>query len=962
MTAALLSKNKERQRIEMKKKLLVKASALACSLALVFSCATFTSLAQKDYTVKEKVTISNPESVDVATLYNVSDNKSLSDLSDLKNPQSFSSNANSVVKKSSGNFQGTLGVLTQINDIDLTKISVDEWSYTVSAEIPASAKQSHFGWLDSWTKVGSTVNNEGGVYTVTDGDTEYGIVATCITEDSGYYRMIFTSTLSSLVGRKVGGKITVAENNAELTEGLPNSSNIGFGDPYNVYWNSNPAVKVEYKNNNDGTHTYTVTALNVFTKNDDNSFTAIDGGKILKQTVVADDSEANTGYVLLGAGHSYGDTTAVTLSDFSVSYTQVTDFTTACEAFVNANPVITELDENTFKVTADTAYAKKTELNSLLSAYNALDPKVKSVIDKNYADLESKINAAIKLCENAIAIYGKFTTPETVTVDNATSVDVATLYNVKNGALSTDSYFTGGSNITYTANGNYNGTLGVLTKVNDVDLTKVDVNEWSYKISATDVSESAFGYLHTWSKIGSTVEKTEDGYSVINGDTSYDCLASNFKKQDDGYYRLIAFGSTNFAGRYTGGEISVADGEPTLTKSVLNNVSFNNDFKIYWKDIPAVKVEYKDNKDGTHLYTVTALDVYTLNEETKEYESAGNVVLNSLTVTDGSEQDTNYVLIGGGKDSGRSDKLVYSDFSVSYTVDKDITEDCIVVLSAGNGIYEKFGDTLGDLVITNSNLAEVNANLAALEASYNGADETVKTAIDAKDFSTKLAYYKNYADAVAKTAHAELLGVQLKNESSVEASDLRFVVKYEANTASGYTVSSYGAVVVPNQVRGNNPDLTRKIDVVSGKEDYFVDVNVESDTVTVDGNNRFYVNVTNSKGKPGLLFDCRPYVVYTNGTDEFTVYADNAVADTDVTEGQATKCALFAAKKLSESITSKLGTDVTYPDGFDSTSYPAIIEKINKLEAGDTSLGKTTAEEKKAVFAFVAMNYDAYKA
>lgn len=958
MTAALLSKNKERQRIEMKKKLLVKASALACSLALVFSCATFTSLAQKDYTVKEKVTISNPESVDVATLYNYNGNqKNLTN-----NGQSFKKSGNTVVQKSGNNFQATLGVLAEINGTDLTNIKADEWSYTMTADIPASGKVSNFGYLNSWGKIASTVKNEDEVYTVTDGDAQYGVIASSIVEDNSYYRMAFSSNLTQFSAREVGGTITVTDGTAEMSSALP-EGNIGFKDPYNIYWNSNPTVKVEYKNNNDGTHTYTVTALNVYSKNnEDNSFTAIDGGKILKQTVVADDSEANTGYVLLGSGYTYGQNTAITFSDFSVSYTQITDFTTACEAFVNANPVITELDENTFKVTADTAYAKKTELNGLLSAYNALDPKVKSVIDKNYADLESKINAAIKLCENAIAIYGKFTTPETVTVDNATSVDVATLYNVKNGALSTDSYFTGGSNITYTANGNYNGTLGVLTKVNDVDLTKVDVNEWSYKISATDVSESAFGYLHTWSKIGSTVEKTEDGYSVINGDTSYDCLASNFKKQDDGYYRLIAFGSTNFAGRYTGGEISVADGEPTLTKSVLNNVSFNNDFKIYWKDIPAVKVEYKDNKDGTHLYTVTALDVYTLNEETKEYESAGNVVLNSLTVTDGSEQDTNYVLIGGGKDSGRSDKLVYSDFSVSYTVDKDITEDCIAVLSAGNGIYEKFGDTLGDLVITNSNLAEVNANLAALEASYNGASEPVKTAVDAKDFSKKLAYYKNYADAVAKTAHAELLGVQLKNESSVEASDLRFVVKYEANTASGYTVSSYGAVVVPNQVRGNNPDLTRKIDVVSGKEDYFVDVNVKSETVTVDGDNRFYVNVTNSKGKPGLLFDCRPYVVYTNGTDEFTVYADNAVADTDVTEGQATKCALFAAKKLSESITSKLGTDVTYPDGFDSTSYPAIIEKINKLEAGDTSLGKTTAEEKKAVFAFVAMNYDAYKA
>lgn len=959
MTAALLSKNKERQRIEMKKKLLVKASALACSLALVFSCATFTSLAQKDYTVEEKVTISNPESVDVATLYNVSDNTSLSDLSDLKNPQSFSSNANSVVKKSSGNFQGTLGVLTQINDIDLTKISVDEWSYTVSAEIPASAKQSHFGWLDSWTKVGSTVNNEGGVYTVTDGDTEYGIVATCITEDSGYYRMIFTSTLSSLVGRKVGGKITVAENHAELTEGLSNSSNIGFGNPYNIYWNSNPTVKVEYKNNNDGTHTYTVTALNVFTKNDDNSFTAIDGGKVLKETVVADDSEANTGYVLLGAGHSYGDTTAVTLNDFSVSYTQVTDLTTLCEAFVNAHPVITELDENTFEVTADTAYAKKTELNGLLSAYNALDPKVKSVIDKNHVNLEGKINAAIKLCDNVI--YGKFTTPETVKVDNAESVDVATLYGVLSGKTSlTAGAFKGGSNVTYKEGGNYNAILGVLTEINGIDLTSVNVNEWSYKISASGADEIAFGYLHNWSKIGSTVEKTEDGYSVINGDTSYSCLASNVKKQSDGYYRMYAF-NDSYIGRYTGGNITVSSGEAVFEEVGPTMVGFKDNYKVYWKDTPAVKVEYKDNKDGTHLYTVTALNVSKLSE-TGEYENVGDVVIDSFKVNDGSDQDTNYVLLGAGRNTGRTDKVVYSDFSVSYTVDKDITEDCIAVLSAGNGIYEEFGDTLGDLVITNSNLAEVNANLAALEASYNGASEPVKTAVDAKDFSKKLAYYKNYADAVAKTAHAELLGVQLKNESSVEASDLRFVVKYEANTASGYIVSSYGAVVVPNQVRGNNPDLTRKIDVVSGKEDYFVDINVKSETVTVDGDNRFYVNVTNSKGKPGLLFDCRPYVVYTNGTDEFTVYADNAVADTDVTEGQATKCALFAAKKLSESITSKLGTDVTYPDGFDSTSYPAIIEKINKLETGDTSLGKTTAEEKAAVFAFVAMNYDAYKA
>ena len=611
MTAALLSKNKERQSIEMKKKLLVKTSALACSLAIVFSCATFTSLAQKDYTVEEKVTISNPESVDVATLYNYNGNKK-----NLTNDgQSFKKSGNTVVQKSRNNFQATLGILAEINGTDLTNIKADEWSYTMTADIPVSGKVSNFGYLNSWGKIASTVKNEDGVYTVTDGDAQYSVIASSIIEDNGYYRMVFEKSLKSLIGREVGGTITVTDAKAEISTSLPDS-NISFKNPYNIYWNSNPTVKVEYKNNNDGTHTYTVTALNVFTKNGDNSFTAIDGGKILKQTVVADDSEANTGYVLLGSGYSYGQNTAIT----------------------------------------------------------------------------------------------------------------------------------------------------------------------------------------------------------------------------------------------------------------------------------------------------------------------------------------------------------FSDFSVSYTVDKDITEDCIAVLSAGNGIYEEFGDTLGDLVITNSNLAEVNANLAALEASYNGASESVKTAVDAKDFSKKLAYYKNYADAVAKTAHAELLGVQLKNESSVEASDLRFVVKYEANTASGYIVSSYGAVVVPNQVRGNNPDLTRKIDVVSGKEDYFVDVNVKSETVTVDGDNCFYVNVTNSKGKPGLLFDCRPYVVYTNGTDEFTVYADNAVADTDVTEGQATKCALFAAKKLSESITSKLGTDVTYPDGFDSTSYPAIIEKINKLETGDTSLGKTTAEEKKAVFAFVAMNYDAYKA
>lgn len=956
MTAALLSKNKERQRIEMKKKLLVKASALACSLALVFSCATFTSLAQKDYTVKEKVTISNPESVDVATLYNYNGNNT----NLVNNGQSFAKSGNTVVQKSGNNFQATLGILAEIDGTDLTNIKADEWSYTMTADIPASGKVSNFGYLNSWGKIASTVKNEDGVYTVTDGDAQYGVIASNIIEDNSYYRMAFSSNYSQFSAREVGGTITVTDGTAEISTSLP-ASNIGFKDPYNIYWNSNPTVKVEYKNNNDGTHTYTVTALNVYSKNDeDNSFTAIDGGKILKQTVVADDSEANTGYVLLGSGYSYGQNTNITFSDFSVSYTQVTDLTTACEAFVNAHPVITELDENTFEVTADTAYAKKTELNSLLNAYNALDPKVKSAIDKNYADLESKINAAIKLCDNAI--YGKFTIPETVTVNNAESVDVATLYGVLSGKTSlTAGTFKGGSNVTYKEGGNYNAILGVLTEINGIDLTSVNVNEWSYKISASGADEIAFGYLHNWSKIGSTVEKTEDGYSVINGDTSYSCLASNVKKQSDGYYRMYAF-NDSYIGRYTGGNITVSSGEAVFEEVGPTMVGFKDNYKVYWKDIPAVKVEYKDNKDGTHLYTVTALDVYTLNEETKEYVSAGNVVLNSLTVTDGSEQDTNYVLLGAGRNTGRTDKVVYSDFSVSYTVDKDITEDCIAVLSAGNEIYEEFGDTLGDLVITNSNLAEVNANLAALEASYNGASEPVKTAVDAKDFSKKLAYYKNYADAVAKTAHAELLGVQLKNESSVEASDLRFVVKYEANTASGYAVKSYGAVVVPNQVRGNNPDLTRKIDVVSGKENYFVDVNVKSETVTVDGDNRFYVNVTNSKGKPGLLFDCRPYVVYTNGTDEFTVYADNAVADTDVTEGQATKCALFAAKKLSESITSKLGTDVTYPDGFDSTSYPAIIEKINKLEAGDTSLGKTTAEEKKAVFAFVAMNYDAYKA
>ncbi|GEM_PF-2617364 len=929
----------------MKKKLLVKASALACSLALIATGIQTAFAADKNYTLKKSFTVTDASAVKAETLFKIRNNT-------LDGTMSITEQGGSEIKVvPTNNNNALLGAITEVNGVDLTdsSVTVNEWSYNMTFEKPESGTTANFGFLLEWYNFNSTVSKqEDGTYAVTDGDTEFYNTASDIQlNDDGYY--FYQLKGFTLGAQKLGGPITVGEESNSL--GDSRYKTYPYDGNYGVYWKDTPTLNVSFTDNGDGTHKYSVKAVNIYTKDDTGYVKADD--KEIKSFTVDGENVVNTGLVLFGAGNFSHSTSAITLSNISVKYDKNLDYTAEIEQFLKNNAVVETLYDGTFAPDKATANALKKELNTALSEYNSFDTEEKEIFDSNFPNFADKVSAALAECNNAA--YGKFTAnvEETVTSDKITSLeteDYVRLYD--NRVASSEKMFVADANtVKYTNSQQHALGLGAITKINGVDLTAdtVSVKEWSYTVTADNSADSKIGYLKSWNYI------RKDAVSAVG-------MTSNTKLSDDGYSSLD-IGISGIKSADIGGKATYDSEAGTWTyddKEGISGYPFDSNFNYYWLGAPKFKVAYTDNNDGTHTYTVYATDIYSLADEV--YTKIDDAKKVEITVNDTDEKALDFVMLAAGGYKGNSKDITISDISVKYSVEKDITDDCIAVLSAGNGIYEEFGDTLGDLVITNSNLAEVNTNLEALEASYNGASEPVKTAVDAKDFSKKLKYYKNYADAVAKTAHAELLGVQLKNESSVEASDLRFVVKYEANTASGYTVSSYGAVVVPNQVRGNNPDLTRKIDVVSGKENYFVDVNVESDTVTVDGDNRFYVNVTNSKGKPGLLFDCRPYVVYTNGTDEFTVYADNAVADTDVIEGQATKCALFAAKKLSEKITGKLGTSsdsVSYPENYTEENYAELIEKIGKIESGDKSV-KISTDDKKAVIAFINMNYEAY--
>lgn len=928
----------------MKSKLFLKASSLVCALALLVTGIHTAFAADRDYTLKKAFTIENAASANAVKLYEVYSNDKL------VNTGTLSVDGADVSYSETQQYNSFLGALTELDGVDLTAsdVEIDEWSYKITGNVPASTdnKINMFGYLYNWTKVGSQITKTEDGYTVTDGDTGFQTVNSNIRLDDGgytYLKMAINAT-TEWDSAIQGADIAVTEDGATLTANGGNNHNVVNG----IYWLGAPTVEVSYVNNGGGTHKYTVKAVNIYTKSDDGYIKSDD--KVLRTFDVTDGSDQDTGLVLLGTGRYFSDSKAssVDFTDIKVKYNKSVDYTAECEQFLNDNPIVETLYNGTFAPTKDTADTLKAQLNTALSQYKEFEEDEKAVFDNNFPNFESKVSDALKEC--ARAVYGTVTTEKTVDAA-AESVDVATVYTARSRALNgIANYAANGAEATYTVGNGNNATLGAITEINGVDLTSSDVSVkgWSYTMEFGQ-DNSPLGFLASWKNFNTVISNDNGNYTVTPGDGTYYQVygGQSVAYESDSSY-LTVKGYQNGGLVEYAETISVTDGVAGVTESqnIWGKHFKDGDNVLYWKGTPVITVSMTENADGeTYTYTVTAKDLYYT-----DGTSYGDKVL----VNNTSAVNPGYVLIGAGNysyDYKVDNTISFKDINVKYTIEEDITDQCVAVLEAGNGMIDRL-----DGIVTKANAADVAADVAELKAAYEGASTEVKNAIDAKyaDVAAKIAYAEKYAYVAANKASPELKGINIKKVTSASASDLRFAVGYSADDNTDYTVAGYGAVVVLNQVREDkNAELTKDTAVKSGMENYFFDVYEEVTEVPVDNQGQFYVTITGSKGKPGTLIDCRPYIVYTDGdNNEFVLYASNDDADKNISNGQASKCGIFAARDLSNAMIKALGENAVYPGDYTKESYDAIISKIGNEP--------TTSAEKNVVFQFLYENCDAY--
>lgn len=925
----------------MKSKLFLKASSLVCALALLVTGIHTAFAADRNYTVEKQYTVTNASAVKAVELYKLRNSKAPGNMSLKEQGEDH------LTMSATDNNNTLFGVITEVDGIDLmsSELKVDEWSYDITFAMPELNGNASFGYIYDWSKVGSTVaKQEDGTYTVTNGDTEFYCLGSDIQVNSDGYYFAQLGTFTQFGGQIFGNPITIAEDGT-FTYGT--SRNSTYNSSYGFYWKDTPTLKVSYVKSGENQHTYTVKAVNICTKNGTDYVAAED--KTIRTFTVDGSKAFDTGYVLFGASQYTKNGTDIVISNISVTYNKTLDYTAECEQFLNDNPIVETLYDGTFAPTKDTADTLKAQLNTALSQYKTFEEDEKTVFDNNFPNFESKVSDALKEC--ARAAYGTVTTEKTVDAV-AESVDVTTVYTARSKNLNgTGKYTANGSEINYQLTNNYNVTLGAITEINGVDLTSSDVSVrgWSYTMEFGQ-NDSPLGFLTSWKNFNTVISNDNGNYTVIPGNGTYYQIyggQSIANTTDNGYLTgkgyqeggLVEYAET----------ISAADG--VVTGVAENQNIWGKHFKdsdgtvLYWKGTPVITVSMTENADGeTHTYTVTAKNLYYI--DGTEY---GDKVLVSNT----SAVNPGYVLIGAGNyncNDKADNTISFKDINVKYTIEEDITDQCVAVLEAGDGMIDRL-----DGIVTKANAGEVAADVAALKTAYEDASAEVKNAIDAKyaDVAAKIAYAEKYAFVAANKASPELKGINIKKSTTVSASDLRFAVGYAADDNTDYTVAGYGAVVVLNQaLEDKNAELTKDTAVKSGMENYFFDVYEKVTDIDVDNFGQFYVTITGSKGKPGTLIDCRPYVVYTDGADEFVLYASNDDADKNISNGQASKCVIFAARDLSNAMIKALGENAVYPDGYTKESYDAIISKIGNEP--------TTSAEKNVVFQFLYENCDNY--
>lgn len=319
--------------------------------------------------------------------------------------------------------------------------------------------------------------------------------------------------------------------------------------------------------------------------------------------------------------------------------------------------------------------------------------------------------------------------------------------------------------------------------------------------------------------------------------------------------------------------ISVYPDENATLKTDIFNVGFETSTLPSGSSLKSLAIEYVDETASDEFeaykdtYTKTVSDVAVSD---KENVNAALAVYETLT----DEQKTKY-------------QSNYENLLALSAVIKAMEDINAVSTSTPDALTKLEALETATAAYNNSNIA------AALAAQYAAVDTTLRPTID---------------------------GATIKTSSEPTEQNLRFTATVKA-AAEGWYVKEVGVVMLPKDML--NGELTTETDkAVTAKAEYTAEKKAPTNFLAQLSGSAL------SESRCARDIAARVYVIYTNGTDEYTYYSTNS--GNNIIGGTAIRSVYSVARSMAKAIvgTTEYG-NVTYNDAIRSTTTSAEIDSID---------------------------------
>lgn len=395
--------------------------------------------------------------------------------------------------------------------------------------------------------------------------------------------------------------------------------------------------------------------------------------------------------------------------------------------------------------------------------------------------------------------------------------------------------------------------------------------------------------------------------------------------------------SKGYAGSHCKSDVINSEEYPTLTMRVKYSYDYSvfdgeakyfysNTYVPYTSNYISVDMQYSFDEIPDKIYKIDKNMFAIVPQENETLTDIFNVGFETSTLPSGSSLKSlaiKYV------DETASDEFeAYKDTYTKTVSDVAVSDKENV--NAALAVYETLTDEQKTKYQSNyENLLALSAVIKAIEDINAVSTSTPDALTKLEALETATAAYNNsniaaalaaqYA-AVDTTLRPTIDGATIKTSSEPTEQNLRFTATVKA-AADGWYVKEVGVVMLPqNMLTG---ELTTETDkAVTAKAEYTAEKKAPTNFLAQLSGSAL------SESRCARDIAARVYVIYTNGTDEYTYYSTNS--GNNITGGTAIRSVYSVARSMAKAIvgTTEYG-NVTYNDAIRSTTTSAEIDSID---------------------------------